>query len=171
MIIYKKSGEEFWANISVSPLWDDKGVVSHYITTQRDITEKKKAEAEFKLFADDLYKRNQELQQFGYLVSHNLRSPVANIIGIADLLEMDKEDPETVEKCAVNLRSSITRLDEVIWDMSKILSVTDNSVERIKEPVNLSDILTEIIQDIKDSIDRLKVKIEYPVSSNSIVSD
>ncbi|HTI58927.1 PAS domain S-box protein [Mucilaginibacter sp.] len=169
-IYYKSTGEEFWANISVTPVRDEKDVVSHHITIQRDITEKKKAEAEFELFADDLYKRNQELQQFGYMISHNLRSPVANIMGISELLELDKEDPLTVEKCAIDLKFSVTRLDNVIRDMSKILSVTDSSVELIKETVDLRGIVAEIIEALNDSISRLEVEIEYPSASFIIKS-
>jgi len=149
---------------------NDSGIVSHYIAIQRDITEKKKKETEFKLFADDLYKRNQELQQFGYLVSHNLRAPVANIMGIADLLELDRDEPATVAKCAENLKSSVMRLDDVIRDMSKILSITDNSVELVKQSVNLKDILTEIIADLKDSIDQCAVEVVYPTSLFTVVS-
>ena len=170
MINYKKNGEEYWVNISISPVKDDKNKVSHYIAIQRDVTDKKKKEAEFKLFTDDLYKRNQELEQFGYVVSHNLRSPVANIMGIADLLELDKDEPATVEKCAADLKSSIHRLDDVIRDISKILSVKDNSLDVVKEPVSIRDIIAEIIEDLKESLPRFDAQIEYPESASAIIS-
>lgn len=169
-INYKKNGQEYWVNISVNPVKDDQGVVSHFIAIQRDITEKKKEEEAIKLFADDLYKRNQELQQFGYLVSHNLRSPVANIIGIATLLELEKDEPSTVERCIVDLKSSINRLDDVIRDMSKILSINDNPVELMKEPIDLTSIITEITTDLHDTIGRFDITIEYPNSSFIVIS-
>lgn len=170
IVNYRKNGEEYWVNISVSPVKDESGVVSHFIAIQRDITQKKKEEAEFKLFTDDLYKRNQELQQFGYMVSHNLRSPVANIIGIADLLELDKEDPGTVEKCTADLKLSVNRLDDVIRDLSKILSISDNAVQLTKERIDLSEILAEVVADLRDTIKRFDVEIACPHSPFIIVS-
>ena len=42
MINYKKNGEEFWINLSVSPVSDQKGLVTHWIAIERDVTETKK---------------------------------------------------------------------------------------------------------------------------------
>lgn len=169
-ISYKKNGEKFWANISVSPLSDENGVVSHFIAIQRDITEKKKAEMEFKLFADDLFKRNQELEQFGYVVSHNLRSPVANIMGMIDTLRLYIDDQETIQKCADSLKFSVIRLDDVIRDISKILSITDNSAELIRETVDPGNVLIKIIEDLNDTIEQLDVKFEMSLCKSLVVA-
>src|SRR6218665_2261913 len=47
-----------------------------------DITNQKKAENDRMLMLNDIESRNRDLEQFSYIVSHNLRSPVANIIGL-----------------------------------------------------------------------------------------
>ncbi|SDZ32840.1 MULTISPECIES: PAS domain S-box protein [Rhodonellum] len=44
-INYKKGGEEFWVNISVTPLKDEGGTLTHFLAIQRDITERKLSEA------------------------------------------------------------------------------------------------------------------------------
>ncbi|MFD0750287.1 PAS domain S-box protein [Mucilaginibacter calamicampi] len=44
IIKYKKSGEEFWVNFSVSPVVDEQGNHTHFISIERDITERKKSE-------------------------------------------------------------------------------------------------------------------------------
>lgn len=41
LINYKKSGEEYWVNLSVNPVTDDSGKVSHWVSLQRDVTDKK----------------------------------------------------------------------------------------------------------------------------------
>ncbi|MBK6265759.1 PAS domain S-box protein [Marivirga sp. S37H4] len=41
-INYKKSGEEFWIDFSVSPVADESGAFTHWIAIQRDVTEEKK---------------------------------------------------------------------------------------------------------------------------------
>jgi PAS domain S-box-containing protein len=47
-INYKKNGEEFWINFSVSPVANEKGWFTHWIAVERDITERKRAEEELK---------------------------------------------------------------------------------------------------------------------------
>ena len=39
-INYKKSGEEFWINFTVTPVANEQGRYTHYIATERDVTEK-----------------------------------------------------------------------------------------------------------------------------------
>jgi PAS domain S-box-containing protein len=142
-----------WFEISAYPA--NRGLSVYF----KDITKRKISEAESKLFTAELYKRNKELQQFGYVVSHNLRSPVANILGLINLLEMDKEDPQTVETCVKELTVSVNRLDNVIKDLSQILSITDGSVELTKEMVDLTEILANVQLDLKEAISYSKANI------------
>lgn len=50
-INYKKSGEEFWVNFSVSPVANDKGWYTHWIAIERDVTKKKNRELEQNLLS------------------------------------------------------------------------------------------------------------------------
>jgi PAS domain S-box-containing protein len=51
-----------------------------------DITERKNADLEKEKISADLIQRNNALEQFAFIVSHNLRAPVANIIALSNLL-------------------------------------------------------------------------------------
>lgn len=54
---YKKSGEEYWVSISISPILDNQGICTHWIAIERDITNQKNAEEEIKIqkkFTDDI---------------------------------------------------------------------------------------------------------------------
>jgi PAS domain S-box-containing protein len=48
-INYKKSGEEFWINFTVTPVANEQGRYTHYIATERDVTEKITKELEKEL--------------------------------------------------------------------------------------------------------------------------
>lgn len=43
---YKKTGEKFWNRLFISPVANEKGWVSHWVSIQRDVSEEKKDEAE-----------------------------------------------------------------------------------------------------------------------------
>ena len=138
---------------------DDAGTAVRMVGAMHDISERKQALKEMKRITDDLYKHNRELHEFSYIVSHNLRSPVANIMGIANLLETEKDDQETVAYCTANLKTSITRMDEVIQDLSKILNATDSSVELSAEPVDLSETIRNIVTDLADKIAQTQARV------------
>jgi PAS domain S-box-containing protein len=44
LINYKKNGEEYWVNLSVNPVADENGKVTHWVSLQRDVTDKKQQE-------------------------------------------------------------------------------------------------------------------------------
>ena len=46
LINYKKSGEEFWLELDIVPIADEKGWYTHWVAVERDITERKEAEIE-----------------------------------------------------------------------------------------------------------------------------
>jgi PAS domain S-box-containing protein len=53
-----------------------------------DITEQKQAEEEKAKMTADIIQRNKDLEQFSYIVSHNMRAPLANILGLAEVMEI-----------------------------------------------------------------------------------
>ena len=50
-INYKKNGDEFWINFTVTPVADKKGIYTHWIAVERDVTEQKNKELQKELFA------------------------------------------------------------------------------------------------------------------------
>lgn len=82
---YKKSGEKVWFLLDITPVLDEKGEVVRFIIIQTDITFRKEAEASQLELTKDLFRQNKDLQQFTYIVSHNLRSPVANAMGLVEI--------------------------------------------------------------------------------------
>ncbi len=60
LINYKKNGEEFWANISLSPVADETGWFTHWVSIERDVSEQKNQELQKKLLVGISKYFNQE---------------------------------------------------------------------------------------------------------------
>jgi len=123
-----------------------------------DISSQKKAEADRMLMIRDISSRNRDLEQFSYIVSHNLRSPVANIIGLSEELRFDGYDPETKALILDKLQYSVQLLDQIISDLNTILEIKDNHSEK-KEIVLFGEVTDNIITAIQDIITAEDVRI------------
>ena len=128
------------------------------VLTLKDITDVKFAEMERDKMTADLVQRNKDLEQFTYIVSHNLRAPVANIRGLSNLLngyepgEMDS--PETLQA----LNFSINNLDKVIIDLNNILQIGQQVNDTI-ELISLPEMVEEIRVGISEMVRKNKVQI------------
>ncbi|MCL5129398.1 PAS domain-containing sensor histidine kinase [Algibacter sp. L4_22] len=89
-----KSGKIIWLHWTAIPVEKDKLVYA----IAKDITHKKELENERISHLSKLSEANDKLKQLNYTTSHDLRSPVNNLISLVDLLDLSKiEDQETLK--------------------------------------------------------------------------
>jgi signal transduction histidine kinase len=96
----------------------------------------------------ELIRHNNDLMQFSYSVSHNLRGPVASLIGLLKLLEQPPSAAES-KNIFVHVNRSLQSLDQIIKDLASIIDIR-NTVTEIKQKV----ILEEEIDTIKNLLER-----------------
>ncbi|MES2780858.1 MAG: PAS domain S-box protein [Bacteroidota bacterium] len=129
-------------------------VVSH-----EDITERKLAEQEREKVTYDLIQRNKNIEQFSYIVSHNLRSPLANILGLSGLLKQNYVEAKDIAEVIEHLSAAAHRLDDVIRDINQILQIRTMVFEN-KELVDFKNIVHDILLSIEHVINNEDVSIE-----------
>jgi len=125
----------------------------------QDITERKLAEIERTKIINDLIERNNDLEQFTYIISHNLRAPVANILGIESLMNDPALSIQDSEFLRQGLRISVNGLDSVVNDLTQILKVKIETNDN-KENVHFSELVEQIKISVKNLIERENIKIE-----------
>ncbi|MBC6956647.1 MAG: PAS domain S-box protein, partial [Chloroflexi bacterium] len=84
--IVTRSGETRWLQDTGMPIWDEKqGRVTAIYGAAQDITDRKRAEEMMRNQAEQLRLRNEELDAFAHTVAHNLKNPIAGMMGTASL--------------------------------------------------------------------------------------
>jgi len=140
-----------------------------------DVTEEKRSEEETILLVERLQKMNKELRQFTYIVSHNLRAPIAKIQGLASLFSPDPSENETNQVLMSTLNTEAVNLDNVVRDLNTIISSTEfESAEKqnvfFKNKVALiRQVLSTEIVNSKAEIQMDFEKAEYVKSIKSYI--
>ena len=83
-------------------------------------------EHEVKRRTQELVQYSSQLEQFAFISSHNLRGPVARILGLGELLNLAGKSQQDEEMIKKNLIASTRDLDMVVKDLSTILEINEN---------------------------------------------
>jgi PAS domain S-box-containing protein len=130
-----------------------------FILANTDITEAKIAALERERITADLIQHVKDLEQFTYIISHNLRAPVANIIGLSDMLSENDLDSAIKQEIVGRVSSSIKNIDTIIQDLNHILQTRELMNEK-KETVYFKDLVDTIKTSISNTIATEKVQFE-----------
>ncbi|MCE7862615.1 MAG: sensor histidine kinase [Bacteroidetes bacterium CHB5] len=82
---------------------------------------------------EELVRHNNELRQFSYTVSHNLRAPVARLLGLTDLFKRSKPEADR-EEIAEMIRKSGRELDVILKDLNQIIDLR-NDLYQVREKI------------------------------------
>jgi PAS domain S-box-containing protein len=114
----RRDGALFWASGALTAVRDETGKLTGYIRVARDMTEQKRLEesltkmaadleirvvertGELEITIEELRRKNQEVEAFVYIVSHDLRAPLVNVQGfVRELDESRKRLKEVLQTC------------------------------------------------------------------------
>ncbi len=117
----------------------------------------------------ELVEHNGRLEQFSYIISHNLRGPLARVKGLASLLGNPQSEEEKITIHKLLLQSS-QELDTVITDLGQIINIRKLNTE-IRSELLLLDIIKKVLNTLASEIHQIKASINIKVDrSESILS-
>lgn len=141
MLCYRKNGTTFWCYITIAPVLDEKNELMYYIANLNDITALKDTEIK-------LRQKNDELNTFVYKATHDLKGPLASILGLSQLANDDIKDPDALRYINY-IRDSTARLDMILNDLLRISMVTH--VNPTFKRVNLEKLVSNIARNVNSS--------------------
>ncbi|MBS1487564.1 MAG: tetratricopeptide repeat protein [Bacteroidetes bacterium] len=116
----------------------------------------------------ELVEYNRQLEQFAFISSHNLRAPVARIIGLGNLLDLTHEsaDFDMIKKSMVK---SARDLDQVVKDLNLILEIKKTTVQVFSE-INLHDVYLHVLDFLEAEIKSTEAEIHADFSEVHLIS-
>jgi light-regulated signal transduction histidine kinase (bacteriophytochrome) len=150
---FKVKGENVWYYMAAVKL--DDGL----IVTYTDVTGKRVAEDQLKLYADDLKRSNQDLEQFAYVASHDLQEPLRKIRAFGDRLAARYEDKldEVGLEYITRMQHASARMQKLIEDLLSFSRISSGHEQFTN--VDPTTVVNEVVDDIEGQILREKAKV------------
>ncbi|MFD2514769.1 PAS domain-containing protein [Pontibacter locisalis] len=151
---------------------DTHGKVVRWIGTNTNIDNQKKAEAALELKNKELTYINNDLDNFVYAASHDLKAPIANIEGLLAFLSDDLSQGILQENDAKHVMSlmqgSVNRFKKTINNLNDVVKLQqENKVSPVL--VSLPEVVQEVIQDLEPMIQSSGVQLTIDVSECSTI--
>jgi PAS domain S-box-containing protein len=154
-------GSYRWISDNGVPWFDSQGVFQGYIGGCIDIHERIMAaevlEQKVALRTEELRKKNQELEQFAYISSHDLQEPLRKIRTFAGRTRDTADNRDSVISYVDRIDSAATRMSNLIRDILGYSKL--GSDEKFDESVDLSSLLSQVTGDLELAIEEKKAAI------------
>ena len=135
LLNYRKDGTEFWNRVSIAPICDADGTVTHWVGFQEDITAFKEREGA-------LERQNDRLDSFASIVSHDLRNPLNVAQGRVQLAHDAAADGDDGDD--ENLSAALDALERMESIVERTLTLArEGETVGDPEPVDLADVVAD----------------------------
>ncbi len=141
------------------PLIDERGEVFGIVHLAKDISSHKKAERQLIEKANELKTANRELEEFVYIVSHDLKEPLFAIEGYASRLSIDYKD--SIDKKGKyrieRIRANTKKMSQKINEIMEVLKV--GRISYSFKDNNVGDIINNVVALLGSRINASKISI------------
>lgn len=166
-----KDGRIIWIEDNARYIKDENGNVLFNEGICRDITDRKRDEAEIKLQNEELHKINAEKDKFFSIISHDLRGPFNGFLGLTQIMAEDLPSltMDEIQKFAVSMRNSATNLFRLLENLLQWSRMQQGLIPLEQEVVKLLPLVDESIEMMIEQAKSKKIEISKNISDQLTV--
>ncbi len=177
-MVRRRDGTEFPAQVTDSPIFNDKNELIGVVGVSSDITEQKRAEEERAglLQAErdaraEAETANRLKDEFLATLSHELRNPLNVVIGYADILLRSTEarEHDLVLQAAKTIRRNALAQARLVSDLLDLSRLQMGKLSINQQPVSFSTIITDAIDTVRNESDAKEVSLDIDIESEMLV--
>jgi PAS domain S-box-containing protein len=162
--LFHKTGIEIWAETRTVPILNDEGNVISSLSITLDVTRSVRQQSQ-------LEEKNRDLEDFSYMMSHDLKAPIYTIKGMVSILTEDhlaslqpdaREALDFINKAANRLELLVTG----VLEYSRI-----STHESVTEPLDPAEVINEVLGDFKAQLDKVGASVELQLEMPQVMGD
>jgi len=141
-----KDGRRLDISLTSSPIRNAAGRVIGASKVARDITGKKRDEAEHARLLDELQEADRAKNDFLATLAHELRNPLAPIRNTVEMLQLSDPPAIPLRSALGIMDRQLTHMTRLIDDLLDVSRITQNKLELRRERVELADVLHAAVE-------------------------
>ena len=149
-----KSGRIVWVFLTATVVRNRQGKPKHIISVAQDITLRKTAEQEL------LYKKS-ELDTFVYRASHDLRGPVASLMGLYNIVKVEFANDKNAITYFEHYNNSVMRLHTVLQNLIDLTKIKES--ENKVTQVDIKELIDSCLGAMKNLTDFHRINFEVEI--------
>ncbi|MGB5975773.1 MAG: PAS domain S-box protein, partial [Cyclobacteriaceae bacterium] len=135
-----KNGHEVWIHLTATVVNNQDKVPRQIISVVQDISAQKFIEKE-------LVAKNEELDNFVFKAAHDLKGPIASLLGLHSIVETEEFEDENAMFYFRHYNTNVLRLNYVLENLIELARVKEASLKT--EPVNVMEIVEQNMSALK----------------------
>jgi len=157
------SGKSGWSSDKNMPFRDMNGVIIGVIGTVHDISERKQAELALKESEEKLLQLNADKDRFISILSHDLRSPFNNLLGLSEVLTEDirKLDIDEIETLANQINTTARNTFNLLEDILTWVRAQQGKIPFKPQKLSFRDIYMNILEILNPNAKAKNISINY----------
>ncbi|MCW7463019.1 sensor histidine kinase [Leptospira limi] len=156
-----KDGNYFWLQTFIHPLYNLQDEIEAYLSIRFDITEEIEALENTNRMLHFTGIQNNRLQNFAYIISHNIRQHSSNFTSLIQLLEESKSE-EDKKNLIEMLHVSSIQLEETISHLNDIISI-NQTLNKPMEDCSLKKEVDKTLSILSGSIELRKIQVDVQI--------
>ncbi len=153
-----KSGDKLWIQTTLTPIYDDNGILTNLVAIDIDISLIKEAEEKIK--------KNAKLKEiFLANTSHEIRTPLNAIIGFANLL-INTELSDTQADYLTNIKTSSDNLLFILNDFLDFSKIEANKLSIVNNEFEINKHIKKLINTFYVKVSEKNINLSYHIEKN-----
>ena len=167
----RHDGAYRWFLCRAEPLRDPDGHLTTWVGANTDVHDFREMLGELEANNARLRRTNEDLDSFVYTASHDLRTPITNMVGIVEELTRTAQfgDPESAQLLE-HFERAVARIYTTIDDLATIVQVQRLEQEVPAEPVDLQALATEVLASLREQIAAAQAEVTLDFATYPVVA-
>jgi len=157
----RKGNIAFWANVVITPLFDDDRRLLGFAKITRDLTSRRRVE--------ELQRGERRMNEFLAMLAHELRNPLSPIQSALDVVKLKPDDLDTAKWAHGIIARQTRQLSRMVDDLLDVSRVTRSKISLKFEPLDLREVVDDVLQSLRPAINDRRHSVSVDLPDESVI--